>query len=327
MPALKIQVMKKIVKTAALLSLSCVLFAACGSDDDENKGVQPTADFAFKIKSDLTVTFTNNSEDGESYSWDFGDGGTSAEEAPSHKYTEKKSYTVKLTVTNGSKTDEATKTVDLENNTPAVDIDGEFADWTNITGFSMPDTASSFYGVTKVKVTSDNNYIYFYTEMVKDVAVHLSLCFRLTSTTNTYQPWMWGNKNTDAVVQFNELNKAGWTPEDGDAAFRAFDQAYGTTWTAGIEVLPAGSGLWELSGTKDLAQKATFNETEYNLVGLEIAMNRSLIPQQLIPGNTFEVGFYLQGDSWADAGGLPVLQNSSDNHLYTYNFTTKALTW
>lgn len=317
------------MKTMALLSLGCVLFAACGSDDDANgSGTQPTADFAFKIKSDLTVTFTNNSEDGESYSWDFGDGATSTEEAPSHKYAAKQSYTVKLTVTNGSKTDEATKTVDLVNNTPAVDVDGNFTDWANVTGFDMPDTATSFYGITKAKVTSDNNYIYFYTEVVKDVAVHLSLIFKLTNTPNTYEPWMWGNKPTDAVVQFNELNSAEWTSESGDAAFRGFDQPYGTTWNAGIELLPAGSGLWELSGIKDLTTKATFDGVAYSLVGLEISMNKALIPDVLKPtGNTIEVGFYLQAAEWADAGGLPPIQNASNNHMYTYDLTTKTLAW
>lgn len=322
--------MKKTLRTVALLSLGCVLFTACGNDDDANSGVQPTADFAFKIKSDLTVTFTNNSEDGESYSWDFGDGSTSAEEAPSHKYTEKQSYTVKLTVTNGSKTDEATKTVDLVNNTPVVDIDGVFTDWANVTGFSMPTSAVTFYGVTKAKVTSDNNYIYFYTEMIKDVAVNLSICFRLTTTPNTYDPWMWGNKPTDAVVQFNDLNSPDWTPESGDAKLRGFDRPYGDTWTEGIELLPAGSGLWELSGIKDLMQKVTFEGTERNVVGLEISMNRELIPDVLKPtGNTFGVGFYLQlGDpSWADAGGLPEMGNTPENHMYTYSLTTKTLTW
>lgn len=316
------------LRTAALLSLGCMLFTACGDDDAGGGGTQPTADFAFKIKSDLTVTFTNNSEDGESYSWDFGDGATSADEAPSHKYADKQSFTVTLTVTNGSKTDEATKTVDLVNNTPSVDIDGVFADWASVAGFDMPDTAATWYGVTKAKVTSDNSYIYFYTEMIKDVATHLSLYLRLTTTPNTYQPWAWGEKHTDAIVQFNDLNSADWTPESGDANLRGYEKPEGTTWTSGIELLPAGSGLWELSGIKDLAQKVTFMGTEYSVVGIEISMNRALIPDVLKPtGNTFEVGFYLQSADWSDAGGLPPIQNASANHMYTYDLTAKTLTW
>jgi hypothetical protein len=320
--------MKRMVKTAALLSLGCMLFAACANDDNANdSGVQPTADFAFKIKSDLTVTFTNNSEDGESYSWDFGDGGTSTEESPSHKYAEKKSYTVTLTVTNGSKTDGATKTVDLVNNTPAVDIDGEFADWASVAGFTMPDSATANYGIVTAKVASDNTHIYFYVEIVKDVAAHLSLYFRLSNTPNTYQPWMWGSKDIDALVQFTDLNSVDWTPEASDVTLLGLGQPWGTTWPTFIDLLPAGSRLWEVSGIKDLTKKATFATTEYALVGVEISMNKSLTPQQVAPGETFGVGFYLQDGNWVDAGGLPLIQNSSENRMYAYNLTTKTLSW
>ncbi len=48
----------------------------------------------------LTVTFANNSiGDITSYSWDFGDGGTSTEVNPGHTYTQAGSYTVTLTAT------------------------------------------------------------------------------------------------------------------------------------------------------------------------------------------------------------------------------------
>ena len=48
----------------------------------------------------LTVQFTNNSTDGESYLWDFGDGNTSTEIDPSYTYNTAGSYTVSLTSTN-----------------------------------------------------------------------------------------------------------------------------------------------------------------------------------------------------------------------------------
>ena len=48
-----------------------------------------------------TIDFTNNSSSAESltYSWDFGDGGNSSEQAPSHTYTAVGTYTVLLLVT------------------------------------------------------------------------------------------------------------------------------------------------------------------------------------------------------------------------------------
>ncbi|WP_461632661.1 PKD domain-containing protein [Labilibaculum euxinus] len=48
----------------------------------------------------MTVQFTNNSSDGETYLWDFGDGNTSTEENPLHTYDTAGSFTVSLTTTN-----------------------------------------------------------------------------------------------------------------------------------------------------------------------------------------------------------------------------------
>lgn len=65
----------------------------------------PVANFGFSA-SNGTVTFNNNSQFGETYSWIFGDGNASTEENPVHTYQESGSYTVVLTVTNdcGEKT-------------------------------------------------------------------------------------------------------------------------------------------------------------------------------------------------------------------------------
>ena len=48
----------------------------------------------------LTVTFVNTSTPGAVYAWDFGDGGTSTLQNPSHTYTTYGSFNVTLTVTN-----------------------------------------------------------------------------------------------------------------------------------------------------------------------------------------------------------------------------------
>lgn len=59
----------------------------------------PVAGFTF-TSNYAVVNFNNTSSNATSYSWDFGDGGTSAQENPSHTYTEDGAYTVTLSATN-----------------------------------------------------------------------------------------------------------------------------------------------------------------------------------------------------------------------------------
>lgn len=54
-------------------------------------------------KAPSTIVFQNNSEKSESYLWDFGDGKTSTEESPEHKYFLSGKYKVKLTAKKGKK--------------------------------------------------------------------------------------------------------------------------------------------------------------------------------------------------------------------------------
>ena len=61
--------------------------------------IPPTSLFSQAINR-FTVNFTNESKNGVSYIWDFGDNSTSTEIAPSHTYLAEGDYNVKLAVTN-----------------------------------------------------------------------------------------------------------------------------------------------------------------------------------------------------------------------------------
>ncbi len=84
----------------------------------------PKAKFALSPenpKVNQEVQFSDQSTDPDgtddlvSWSWDFGDGTTSTEQNPTHKYAAKGKYTVKLTVTDrGGLSDSTTKTVPVE---------------------------------------------------------------------------------------------------------------------------------------------------------------------------------------------------------------------
>lgn len=71
------------------------------SDEPELPGALPVVAFESEIN-DRTVTFTNNSTMVDSYTWDFGDGNMSSEEAPTHTYANDGLYTVVLTGSNSN---------------------------------------------------------------------------------------------------------------------------------------------------------------------------------------------------------------------------------
>jgi PKD repeat protein len=78
--------------------------------------IDPVADFTFSVD-ELAVSFDgsdSSDSDGtvEKYAWDFGDGGTSTQQRPSHNYPAAGDYRVTLTVTDDNgRTDSITKTV------------------------------------------------------------------------------------------------------------------------------------------------------------------------------------------------------------------------
>jgi PKD repeat protein len=76
---------------------------SCGTSSSESAIVDvidfAVADFS-NTDASLTIDFTNFSSSAESYFWDFGDGDTSVEKDPTHKYGTKGLYTVQITATN-----------------------------------------------------------------------------------------------------------------------------------------------------------------------------------------------------------------------------------
>ncbi len=75
-------------------------------------GTVPTANFTAGVSSNI-VTFANASSNALSYSWNFGDGNTSAIANPIHTYLADGVYTVVLTATNSCGTTTATQTVTI----------------------------------------------------------------------------------------------------------------------------------------------------------------------------------------------------------------------
>ena len=80
-----------------LYLLSILLFASCA---------RPIADFTVQgddRTAPAALEFENNSQNAETYEWDFGDGNTSMEATPSHRYRSSGNYLVKLKAKKGNK--------------------------------------------------------------------------------------------------------------------------------------------------------------------------------------------------------------------------------
>ena len=95
-----------------IATLVLFVFASCG--EDETAPV-PVAEFSYEVDSEnpLMVSFTNTSQDAETYSWDFGDGNTSEEMSPSHTYGDEGTYSVKLTASGAGGSNEFTSELSL----------------------------------------------------------------------------------------------------------------------------------------------------------------------------------------------------------------------
>ncbi len=93
--------MKKFTFLSLLLIATMVFVVSCKDDTPP----EPTVKAAFKyspenpVAGDL-ITFTNSSNGGTAFAWDFGDGTNSTDKNPTHVYTKSGKYTVVLKVDN-----------------------------------------------------------------------------------------------------------------------------------------------------------------------------------------------------------------------------------
>ncbi len=147
--------MKKVILSSSLALLAGLVFflSSCGSDDPDPIA-KPVASFTSTIEG-KTVTFTNTSTNGKTYSWDFGNSESATTESPSHTYAANGTYVVKLTTTNESGSDESAAAIEVIN----VKIDGDFAEWADVTAVNNTGTGS----ITEVKIdnlSKDKLYVY-----------------------------------------------------------------------------------------------------------------------------------------------------------------------
>lgn len=113
------KIMKKFLNFSSIYLMALALIVFSCSDDEGDPpppAPDPVADFSYAVDDEnpYLINFTNESENHEASSWDFGDGNTSTDENPSHEYEASGSYEVTLTVTSNGSSDEITQTVTIE---------------------------------------------------------------------------------------------------------------------------------------------------------------------------------------------------------------------
>lgn len=92
----------------SLFAMIMLLMASCA---------KPLAKFAMEAddkKAPSKIVFNNSSEKAESYFWDFGDGNTSTEMSPEHKYYLSGKYNVKLVAKKGKKMSETEQSIVID---------------------------------------------------------------------------------------------------------------------------------------------------------------------------------------------------------------------
>ncbi len=122
-------------------------------------------------KNGSTVTFTDMSSFGTSYSWNFGDGATSSDQNPVHTYADNGTYTVTQTVTNGCSTKTQTASVviavapvpSFTSNYTGPICAGQSVQFTNTSTYSPTTFAWVFEGGTPATSTDANPLIQYNT--------------------------------------------------------------------------------------------------------------------------------------------------------------------
>ena len=157
--------MKRVKNYLKLFMIAlAVTFMVTACEDDPAAPNPPLAFFTFAADVDNAqlILFTNESDGGDTYSWDFGDASAaSTEVSPSHEYAEAGTYTVMLTATNagGDNAHSEVVTVTSSGGVEVV-VDGDMSNpdaWTN-TALNAA-VATTFTFADGVVTTTNGNEI------------------------------------------------------------------------------------------------------------------------------------------------------------------------
>jgi PKD repeat protein len=117
--------MKKLQPVFALFMVVSLTIFISSCKKKEAMNLPPVANFTFSgenVPAPSVITFTNSSTNATTFSWTFGDGGTSTDQNPQHSYLSGGTYTVQLTATGTGGSNTTSKTVTINDPAPVANF-------------------------------------------------------------------------------------------------------------------------------------------------------------------------------------------------------------
>lgn len=289
---------RNLLLTAAAIGVTT--FYSCG---EEEKTPAPVADFTVSV-SGKAITIVNTSTDAETYAWDFGDGGTSAEMTPTHTYDANGSYVVKLTVTNESGEDDKSAAVEIIN----ITIDGTVSDWADVPAIvNYTDGEGGSIKTIKVENLQDDK-LFFYIKTTSSSFSFVDLYLNTDNEASTgFASWLYPTTyGTDILFEGYIV-----TPTEESAPFvGSYDNA-----TAGDD-----HTAWAWT---QLTPSATFLST-HSVSGsgdkeIEFSIAISELPAGLVAGGAIKF-FIVDVDpvSWSWLGNAPAPYGEEASAAFSY---------
>ncbi len=295
---------------AAVLSVS---FISCEDELPARITLNlPQADFTYTTH-ELTVVFTDKSQNVVSYFWNLGDGTTSTEQNPTHTYAKGGTYAVELTVT-GEKGKTSSKKENIkfdggEEPEPIdevnITVDGNFADWadvpeTMLAVATLDAAKTELVALKELKMCANDVFIYLYVKMDNANANAMDLYLNIDGDEeNGYNGWMWDKLNADYMMQ-------GFYADKYDMRLAQYDESKGGGWGwLTPDIVAPGSGLMTISDIKTV---------EGTIVEFEGRIVREMIPNLKKDVRVSMGHSGKPGGAWDTSGGLPTVPSTGDKN-------------
>ncbi|MFO7789979.1 MAG: PKD domain-containing protein, partial [Bacteroidales bacterium] len=265
----------------------------------------PVADFVAdqtNITAGTTVQFTDLSDNTPtSWSWDFGDGGTSTDENPAHEYTSAGTYTVELTATNSAGSDTETKvdyiTVNPVTDPPVADFEadltsiniGETVNFTDLSTNSPDSWSWTFTGGDPASSTVEDPSVTYNTPGTYTVEL---------TATNSY------GSDTETKVDYITVSAAGFSMDFEDCADYSADFSPWSVYD-GDGQATYGSSDCDFPGESDTMSFMAFNPSDAGFDGIADAHGGVRVGMSICPADGSE------SDDWLISNQLSLGDNSS----------------